>query len=62
MDWLIYFFFDFSVQLSPCEVEVDISIMDRITALFNRPSFLNSPKSKFSQMYQVFILKTDRKF
>ena len=46
-----------SVQLSPCEVEVDISIVDRITALFNRPSFLNNPKSRFSQMYQVFISK-----
>jgi len=41
-----------NVQLSPCEVEVDISIVDRITALFNRPSFLNNPKSRFSQMYQ----------
>lgn len=31
-----------------------MSIIDRITALFNRPNFLNSPKAKFNQMYQVF--------
>lgn len=43
----------FSVQLTPCDMEVDMSIVDRITALLNRPSFLNSPKAKFSQMYQV---------
>lgn len=31
-----------------------MSIVDRITALFNRPNFLNSPKAKFNQMYQVY--------
>lgn len=30
-----------------------MSIVDRITALLNRPSFLCSPKARFNQMYQV---------
>lgn len=42
-----------SIQLTPCDMEIDMSIVDRITALLNRPAFLSNPKAKFNQMYQV---------
>ncbi|XP_045024451.1 autophagy-related protein 2 homolog A isoform X1 [Daphnia magna] len=43
----------------PCEIEVDMSIVDRITALLNRPSFLCSPKARFNQMYQEKHISVD---
>lgn len=46
------------MQLGACVLEVDMSIVDRITTLLNTPAFLSVPshKSHFSNMYQVRLV------